>query len=73
MTVLQDVYRPLGLAARLLLRYRPQLLLLARFAIIVMMFSVLHPALSGLGALEQTKAEASQCLHASPDACQRAP
>ncbi len=93
MTVLQDVYRPLGLAARLLLRYWPQLLLLAvigcllhdllldvavragmenallgmvilslvvltKLAIIVMMFSVLRPALSGLAALEQ-KADAS--------------
>lgn len=90
MTVLQDVFRPLGLTGRLLLRYWPQLLLLAvlgsllhdllldaavrigmenalvgmvvlslvvlaKLAIIVMMFHVLHPALTGLAALEQAK------------------
>lgn len=94
MTVLQDVFRPLGLAGRLLLRYWPQLLVLAligcllhdllldaavrvgmenalfgmvilslvvltKLTIIVMMFSVLRPALSGLAALEQVNVEAS--------------
>lgn len=93
MTLLQDVFRPLDLAMRLLLRYWPQLLLLAvigvllhdllidaaaragmenalfgmvilslvvlaKLAIIVMMFSVPRPSLSGFAALGQRQAEA---------------
>jgi len=94
MALMQDVFQPLGLAGRLLLRYWPQLLLLAvlgcllhdllldlavrvgmenalfgmvilslvvlaKLAIIVMMFSVLRPSLSGLAALEQAKTKAT--------------